>query len=129
MRIFMTKIVAIFMIGVLFFNISINCFPQVIDPVNQAKADASADMSQRSWFLLGAFLPLSPIIGCLAGSAVNNTSSGSLVIGLPNDTQFGGAITLGLTGCLVLPLSISKMPIRPSPEKLLGKSPEYYSHL
>ena len=51
----MTKIVVLLMIGVLFFNISINCFPQTIDPVNQAKADASADMSQSGWFLLRLF--------------------------------------------------------------------------
>lgn len=41
----MTRKIALFVIGVLFFNIAFYCFPQVIDPVNQAKADAKADIT------------------------------------------------------------------------------------
>jgi len=122
----MTKIVALLMIGVLFFNISINCFPQVIGPVNQAKADASADMSQSGWFLLGALMPTIPIIGCLAGSVAGGSgeSLGGFAPG-PSDSQISCTLIGTVAGCVALPLAFRFAPIQHSPEELLGKSPEY----
>ena len=124
----MNCLISVLIICVLLFNITLNCISEVSavreQAITDAKVDATNDFSKRTWCAFGAFLPLSPVLGCLVGTAINNASSGGVIIG-PNDTQSGVAIAFGLTACVALPLSISKMPIQPSPERLLGKSPEY----
>lgn len=128
----MTPNIAVLMIGIMFFNLAGNCFPQPIDVESQAKTDATADMKPAAWFLLGAMPP----IGCLIGYAIGTSIDPKPVKSdyysygcwtTPNETQINSACIGGVVGVLMLPVSYALMPINPSPERLLGKPPEYVS--
>ena len=101
----------------------------------QAKADAKADMSDRSesmWFLLGA---LGSTAGCLLGCAGGcllgawlDPSGGSDILLVPFPSQAGCAAGIAiLLGGLAVPIGVHMYPhnAMPPPERLLGKSPEY----
>ena len=105
------------------------------DAVAQAKADAKADMSDRSeamWFLLGG---LGSTAGCLLGCAGGcllgarlDPYGGSDILLIPAPSQAGCAAgTAILLGALAVPIGVHMYPhnATPLPERLLGKSPEY----
>ena len=122
----MIRKVAIFMVVVLFFNISLSCFPQLIDVQQQAKADAETDTNKDMWFCLGgSTCALGILAGYQIGSLIDpNWTSGLLGSG-PNETQSNGMCIGPAVGYLSLLIAISVIPTHPSAERLLGKSPEY----
>ena len=128
----MNRSIAVLMISVLFFNLAVNCFPQDIYPHDQAKVDAEADMSSDAWFLLGALAPVGCLIGYAIGTAIDPKSVKSDYFSYscwttPNETQINSACTGLAVGMLMLPVSMAAIPVNPSPERFLGKSPEYVS--
>ena len=92
----------------------------------QAKADASADMSDMSkakWFLLGAVGSTAGcLLGCVGGSLLGGPSyaSGNSQANL----MLAGSV---LCGVCAVPIAVFRYPhnVTPPPERLLGKSPEY----
>lgn len=128
----MTRNIAVLMIGIVFFNLAGNCFPQSIDVESQAKADAETDVNEAVWFLLGAMVPLGCLIGCTIGTAIDSESgsSGDIVLQyypLPNDSQVSGACIGGAVGLSMLQVGHLLRPAKPTPERLLGKPPKYVS--
>lgn len=125
------------MTGVLFLNIALNCFPQVVSVEYQAKTDAEADaeanFDKSTWFMIGALGPMACIAGYAVGSLIAPELSPDYGIYAgyslspidPNDAQFGGAVIGLAAGCLTSHLVMRFSPRHPSPERLLGKSPEY----
>ncbi len=126
----MTRKIALFVIGVLFLNIALNCFSQVIGVQYQAKADAEATVNKSTWFMLGTLAPTACIAGYAIGTIIDPgpppVSVGySLTPFDVNDTQCNSAVIGFAVGCLTLPLAIGFSSKHPPPERLLGKSPEY----
>ena len=128
----MNKIIAVLMISVLFLNLAPEGFPKAMTLVEQAEADAAADMKPGAWFLLGTMAPLGCLIGYAIGTAIDPKPVKSDYFSyscwtIPNAAQLDGACIGGVVGHLILPVSYLLMPISPSPERLLGKPPEYVS--
>ena len=121
----MFRISAFFMVTLLLFSTMPVSLAQEHAVQAQAKADASADMSNRSkadWFMLGVW---GSTVGCFLGCA-GGCFLGGLVPyrGTQEDFALAGAILLGV--CAV-PTAVFVYPhnVTPPPERLLGKSPEY----
>ena len=98
----------------------------------QAKADAKADMSDRSamWFLLGVMGSTAGCLlgcagGCLLGARLN-PFGGTSIFPSPSEAGCGAGVAL-LLGALAVPIGVHTYPhnAMPPPERLLGKSPEY----
>ena len=122
----MIRKVAMFMGVVLFFNISLSCFPQLIDIEQQAKADAKTNTNKEGWFFLSASTcALGVFAGYQIGSLIDPDWSSGLLGSSPNDAQSNGMCIGPTVGYLSLLISISVIPTHPPTEKLLGKSPEY----
>ncbi len=122
----MTRKVAMFMVVVLFFNISLSCFPQLIDVQQLAKADAETDTNRDMWlFLSGSTCALGILAGYGVGSMIDPNWTSGLLGSSPNDAQCNGMFIGPAVGYLSLLIAISVIPARPSAERLLGKSPEY----
>ena len=98
----------------------------------QAKAEASADMSdmlKAKWFLLGA---AGSTAGCLLGCV------GGYMLGGPSYESSNSQANFMLAGSVLfgvcaVPIAVFRYPhkVTPPPERLLGKSPEYiqaYTH-
>ena len=138
----MLRIPTFFMATLLLFSTLPVSFARQNSIQTQAKADANADMSDRSkamWFLLGG---LGSTAGCLLGCAGGcllgarlDPSGGFGDFSVPTapsqvSCAVGAAILLGV---LAVPIGVHMYPhnAMPPPDRLLGKSPEYieaYTH-
>ena len=137
----MLRIPAFFMATLLLFSTLPVSFAQQNSIQTQAKADANADMSDRSkamWFLLGG---LGSTAGCLLGCAGGcllaarlDPSGGFHTFFVPAaPSQVSCAAGAAILGVLAVPIGVHMYPhnAMPPPERLLGKSPEYieaYTH-
>ena len=130
----MTRKIDLFMIGVLFLNITLNGFPQVINvryaARYDAEADAAANTDKTTWFMLGMLAPAACVAGYAIGTMINPEPPPgyfgySLTPVDANDAQCNSAVIGFAVGCLTLPLAIGFSFKHPPPERLLGKSPEY----
>lgn len=94
----------------------------------QAKLDAGADLNKPLWIGTGCVVPTLPTLGLLAGSLVPQSSSGGSggyqLISFSDQQVLG--ICVGWTfGCLGPLTLIGTYQPTPSPERFIGKSPEY----
>ena len=124
----MKKISTLLIATLLILSLIHNGVSEILTPDKQAEIDAVSDKNQEAWFLLGAALPLSCATGYLVGTMINASPDTFLfTFTSPNDAQFFGCCIGGITGLSAWRIAFALNPATPTPERLLGKSPEYVS--
>ncbi len=127
----MFRVSAFFMATLLLFSTMPVSLAQQNGAQAKAKADASADMSNRSkadWFMLGVWgSTLGCFLGCAGGCLLGKLNQGH-ISGSISATQANFALVGGiLLGVCAVPITVFVYPhnVTLPPERLLGKSPEY----
>ena len=109
------------------------------EAIKKGKADAIADTSKGSWFIVGACVPpAAALVGMTIGAAISSptadvsfqesdyfghsclTASGSCSTG-----GIGPGLIIGTTGGVLIPVTIANSKVKMPPERLIGKSAEY----
>ena len=127
----MFRILPLFMATLLFFSMMPVSLAQQNGAQAQAKADASADMSNMSkadWFMLGGWgSTLGCFLGCAGGCLLAKLNPGHISDSI-SATQVHFTLVGGiLLGVCAVPTAVFVYPhnVTSPPERLLGKSPEY----
>lgn len=90
-----------------------------------AKRDANASVNKENWVLIGAgTCLLSSVIGYGIGTQARPTDP-LFDYGLPSEEVCTGMTVSLMTGLVTTLIAPAAVPIRPSPESLLGKTPVY----